>query len=343
MLHGADLHEASRKELQLIIESGLDDASEMIELAEETPEAEVREWRVLPSGHGERLDKHLVQQASEFSRTHLQHLIQSGEVQIDGRVENTPARKLRTGQWLRVVLRPTAQAQAFRPEAMALSIVFEDDALMVIDKPVGLVVHPAPGHWSGTLLNGVLAHHPAAASLPRAGIVHRLDKDTSGLMVVAKSRSAHDALVAALALREVKRQYVAVAWGAFPSQATTIDQPIGRDARHRLRMAVVASGKPSRTTVTAQGYRGGLSAVVCALHTGRTHQIRVHLSHLGFPLVGDSLYGGKPWGALDRQALHAQRLGFQHPQTGEPLEFVAPLPHDLQPLWSWVMDGVLAG
>jgi 23S rRNA pseudouridine1911/1915/1917 synthase len=197
-----------------------------------------------------------------------------------------------------------------------------------------LVVHPAPGHWSGTLLNGLLAHHHAAGLLPRAGIVHRLDRDTSGLMVVAKSLSSMQALVRAIAAREVQRTYRAIAWKSVKADEQDIDAPIGRDPRSRIRMAVVSGGKPSRTTVRVlQRSAQGHSALECRLHTGRTHQIRVHMAHIGHPLVGDAVYGGAAALGMERQALHAWRLAFSHPVSGVPMEVEEPLPADLRAAW----------
>jgi len=224
---------------------------------------------------------------------------------------------------------------------MAIDVVYEDEHLLVVNKPAGLVVHPAPGNWSGTLLNGLLARDEKALRVPRAGIVHRLDKDTSGLMVVARDRACMDALVALIAERNVKRQYVAMAHGAWTGAPTrSVDAPIGRDPRNRLRMAVVDlavhPGKTARTDFLCLegGERG--CWVQCTLHTGRTHQIRVHMASLRHPLVGDALYGGAPVGALQRQALHAYRLAFLHPVTGEPLEFRASVPDDMrQALSEW--------
>ncbi len=302
-------------------------------------DAEVRQAPVSPAQHGLRLDKALVALAPEFSRSWLQQLIDRGHVQVDGQVQTTAARKLRAGQRLQVALVPTAESLAFRPEPMALAVVHEDDHLLVVDKPVGLVVHPAPGHWQGTLLNGLLAHHPGASALPRAGIVHRLDKDTSGLMVVAKTLPAMTALVRLIAARDVKRVYLALAHGHIRWDADRIDAPIGRDPVSRLRMAVVAGGKPARTDVTRLAVQGGVSALRCALHTGRTHQIRVHLAARGHPLVADALYGGRPLLGLQRQALHAAELAFAHPADGRPMAFAAPLPADLAQAWATVIPG----
>jgi len=286
--------------------------------------------------HGQRLDKVLVALACEFSRSHLQGLIERGHVLVDGVAAQTASRRLQAGQVVEVQLVPTQESLAFRPEAMTLAIVHEDDALIVLDKPAGLVVHPAAGNWSGTLLNGLLAHHRGASQLPRAGIVHRLDKDTSGLMVVAKSLPAMTALVRAIAAREVHRQYLAIVHGEFATQQLRIEAPIGRDPQSRVRMAVLASGKPARTDVERLAVHESFSALRCTLHTGRTHQIRVHLAARGHPLVADALYGGAPALGMRRQALHARHLAFAHPVTGAALAFEAPLPADLAPAWRWL-------
>jgi len=212
-------------------------------------------------------------------------------------------------------------------------VLWEDDDLLVLDKEAGRVVHPAAGNWSGTVLNGLLARHPASAALPRAGIVHRLDKDTSGLMVVGKTLVAVTALVRAIAAREVRRRYLAIAHGRAPAAPFSVDAPIGRDPQMRLRMAIVASGKTARTDVERLAGDDRFSALRCTLHTGRTHQIRVHLASRRLPLVADRLYGGKPAEGIERQALHAAELAFAHPRSGEPLAFASPLPADLEPLW----------
>ena len=290
--------------------------------------------------HGERLDKAVVALAPEFSRNHLQTLIESGHVWLDAAPAVTASRKVRAGQKLEVELVPTAQSRAFRAEAMALAIVHEDEHVIVIDKPAGLVVHPAAGHWSGTLMNGLLAWHDGAVRLPRAGIVHRLDKDTSGLMVVAKTLPAMTALVRAIAAREVKRDYLALAHGAWPAGRLRIDAPVGRDPASRVRMAVVASGKPAQTDFErfAQCSVDGraVSALRCTLQTGRTHQIRVHAASRGHPLIGDAAYGGAPALGLERQALHARRLAFAHPLGGQWLVFEAVPPADFDTAWRLV-------
>jgi 23S rRNA pseudouridine1911/1915/1917 synthase len=286
--------------------------------------------------HGQRLDKALVRLAPEFSRSHLQTLVERGHARIDGEVADTASRKLHAGQQLQLELVPTDESRAFTAQAMALDIVFEDAQLLVLNKPAGLVVHPAPGHWSGTLLNGLLAHYAGAAALPRAGIVHRLDKDTSGLMVVGRTLPAVTALSRAIAAREVQRHYLALVHGVPAAAEQTIDAPIGRDPVSRIRMTVVASGKPARTDVQCVASRGGISALTCKLHTGRTHQIRVHLASRGHALVSDALYGGAPALGMTRQALHAARLRLRHPQTGRWLEFDCALPADMAAAWASV-------
>lgn len=307
-------------------------------LDETGPEAEVRAFTIAASLHGERLDRALAQLVPELSRSYLQQLIEDGAVRLQGAVAAKASAKVRAGQAGAIELRPTPQSQAFQPEDLEISVVHEDEHLLVIDKPPGLVVHPAPGNWSGTLLNGLLARDPQARTLPRAGIVHRLDKDTSGLMVVARTRAAMDRLVAMIAAREVARQYLALAhrhWEG-PGQRR-VDAPIGRDPRNRLRMAVVDPerhpGKPAATVIELLQDAESGCAVRCTLETGRTHQIRVHMAHIGHPLVGDPLYGGAPAAGLQRQALHAFRLALPHPVSGAPLEFRAPLPADLRAAW----------
>lgn len=304
---------------------------------DEATEAPEVEWRSIAIGmaeHGQRLDRVLAGAVTEFSRSYLQQLIDQGAVLLHGTPVTKAAHRVKAGDSLRLELRPTQESQAFRPEPMALAVVYEDAHLLVIDKPAGLVVHPAPGHWGGTLLNGLLAHDPACTRVPRAGIVHRLDKDTSGLMVVAKTRAAMDALVAMIAQRQVQRQYLALAHGPWRGERQLrVDAPIGRDPRNRLRMAVVDlalhAGKPARTDFELLANTAQASWVRCTLHTGRTHQIRVHMAHHGHPLVADTLYGGHPAFGLQRQALHAFRLAFPHPMREQMLEFLAPLPPDL--------------
>jgi 23S rRNA pseudouridine1911/1915/1917 synthase len=303
-----------------------------------THENEIREAVVSRDQHGLRLDKLLVSMAPEFSRGHLQALIDKGHVLLDGKLSDTASRKLRVGQKVALELVPTDESQAFRAEPMALTVLFEDEYLLVINKPAGLVVHPAAGNWSGTLLNGLLAHHAAASTLPRAGIVHRLDKDTSGLMVVGKTVPAVTALVRAIAARDVHRRYLAIARGTPREASFTVDAPIGRDPSNRTRMAVVFTGKAARTDVELLATKSGCSALSCTLHTGRTHQIRVHLAYMRLPLVADLVYGGKPLLGMQRQALHATELRFVHPVTGAPLAFDCPPPPDFAAAWKQVTE-----
>jgi 23S rRNA pseudouridine1911/1915/1917 synthase len=293
-----------------------------------------RRESVVPAAlHGQRLDKAVVAIAGEFSRNHLQGLIEEGHVSVDGVVAQFASRKVAAGQRLAVDLVPTQESRAFRAERLPLSVVYEDAHLAVVDKVAGMVVHPAAGNWSGTLLNGWLAHHAGAAALPRAGIVHRLDKDTSGLLVLGKTLVAMTALTRAIAAREVHREYLAIVHGEIGQRHFRVEAPLARDPQSRVRMAVVASGKAARTDVETIATAPGLSAVRCTLHTGRTHQIRVHLAARGHPLVADLLYGGRPALGLTRQALHAARLAFTHPVSGQALSLVAPLPADMASAW----------
>jgi len=295
--------------------------------------SEVRAFMVDVARHGERLDKLLTAVAPEFSRSHLQGLVAGGRVQLAGRVVTSASTRVKAGQRGQVELVRPAHELAFAPQAMELDIVHEDAHVLVVNKPAGLVVHPAAGNWSGTLLNGLLARDPSSATLPRAGIVHRLDKDTSGLMVVGRTLEGVTGLTRDIAARVVHRQYMALAHGRLEHEHETIEAPIGRDPRVRVRMAVIASGRPARTDVEEVAYAQGIAAVRCTLHTGRTHQIRVHMAHRGHPLVADETYGGRPALGMTRQALHAERLAFAHPVTGEALSFVAPPPPDLRAAW----------
>lgn len=302
-----------------------------------TAEAEWRKVAITVLQHGERLDRALVDVVPEFSRSYLQQLIDAGLVSVNAQPVKKASHRVKAGDEVAVELRPTPQSQAFKPEDMPLQVVYEDEHILVIDKPAGLVVHPAPGNWSGTLLNGLLAYDKTSASIPRAGIVHRLDKDTSGLMVVARTRVVMDALVQAIAAREVSRQYLAVAHRPWTGAKTVcVDAPVGRDPRNRLRMAVVdlerSPGKTAKTDVVFLDNADAGCFVRCILHTGRTHQIRVHMASLGHPLVADVVYGGVVVPGMARQALHACRLALAHPVTGVPLVFEAPLPADFKGL-----------
>jgi 23S rRNA pseudouridine1911/1915/1917 synthase len=316
------------------------DASPDINEANEADAGECEvEWRRAVVGDAQalwRLDRFLVSLAGEFSRSHLQGLIERGHARVDGQTQQQSARRVHPGQCVEIELVPTAESTAFRAEAIALAIIYEDHDLLVLDKPAGMVVHPAAGNWSGTLMNALLAHHAGASALPRAGIVHRLDKDTSGLMVVGKTPAAATALARAIAARAVRREYLALAHGAPKQASFAIDAPIGRDPTRRVRMAVVPGGRPALTDVQLLATRGAISALRCRLHTGRTHQIRVHLAWCGLPVVADALYGGQPALGMSRQALHAERLVLGHPVTGELLAFEAPLPADMAAAWQSV-------
>ena len=300
-------------------------------------DAQQAEQRTLPIDvhlHGQRLDRALASSVTEFSRSYLQQRIEAGDVLLDGRVASKASVKVRQGQRVTVTLRETPQSRAFVPQDLPIDTVYVDEHVRVIHKPAGLVVHPAPGNWQGTLLNGLLALDPAVLDLPRAGIVHRLDKDTSGLMVVARTRAAMDALVRMIAAREVSRQYLAIGHRAWPvAEERVVDAAIGRDPLNRLRMAVVdltrLPGKTARTTFQCLDQNEQACLVLCTLHTGRTHQIRVHMAHIRHPLLGDGLYGGAPLAGMQRQALHAWRLAFTHPFTGESLVWTSPMPEDM--------------
>ena len=303
----------------------------------EEEDTEVRTFAVDVAQHGERLDKLLTTIAPEFSRSHLQGLLAAGHVQLAGRVATTASTRVKAGQHGQVELVRPAHELAFTPQAMALDIVHEDAHVLVLNKPAGLVVHPAAGNWSGTLLNGLLARDPAAVALPRAGIVHRLDKDTSGLMVVGRTLPAVTGLMRDIAARVVSRKYLALVHGRLKLDQDSIEAPIGRDPKVRVRMAVIHTGKWAKTDIDLVAYDQGIGAVRCTLHTGRTHQIRVHLAFRGHPLVSDELYGGRPALGMARQALHAAHLAFKHPITGEPLRFDSAPPADFQQAWAQIV------
>jgi 23S rRNA pseudouridine1911/1915/1917 synthase len=324
-----------------------------------------RELLIDETHAGERLDKLLAAHFPDLSRARIQALIETGAVLCDGVVVDARGRKARPGE--RYVIRvPEPEAAAPAPEAMSLAIVYEDAEVIVIDKPAGLTVHPAPGHASGTLVNALLAHCGASLSgiggIKRPGIVHRLDKDTTGLLVVAKTDRAHQSLAAQFAAHgadgRLERGYRAIVWGVPDRPRGTVEAPIGRSRHNRTRMAVVpkAAGRWAATRFEVletfapadapAGIKPVASLLALTLETGRTHQVRVHMAHIGHPLLGDTAYGAgfkasarhlgekaqAALAALGRQALHAAILGFEHPTTHTPLRFASPLPADMRAL-----------
>ncbi|WP_216255566.1 RluA family pseudouridine synthase [Polynucleobacter sp. AP-Melu-500A-A1] len=286
---------------------------------------------------GERLDKALATYLPDYSRNRLKAWVEAGAVTVDGRV--TKARYLlHGGESIKVFPQEMPEQFAFEPEDIPLDVVYEDDSVIVINKPQGLVVHPAAGNWTGTLLNGLLFHFPELKHLPRAGIVHRLDKDTSGLMVVARTSQAQTSLVKQLQERTVGRRYLAWVWGDAPSQGKVL-ATVGRDQRDRLKMSAGSPlGKPAATLFRrlAKGSfnDAALALLECRLETGRTHQIRVHLESLGLPILGDPVYRKKTPGAakilnFSRQALHAYALSLQHPISHEVMTWFKLPPQDI--------------
>jgi len=297
----------------------------------------------LPSeAAGLRFDQALAQALPQYSRARLKTWIESGAVQVDGRPLRGKDRVL-GGEQVRIRAELPVQDRV-QAEAMPLAVVFRDRTLLVIDKPAGLVVHPGAGNARHTLQNALLALDPKLALVPRAGLVHRLDKDTSGLLLVARTPEAHSALTAAMAARQITREYLAVCTGVLTGGGT-IDEPIGRHRTQRTRMAVRSDGRPAVTHYRIERRFRAHTLVRVTLETGRTHQIRVHLAHIGFPVVGDPAYGGRrriPKGsspalaaelrAFPRQALHAARLSLSHPLTHREHEWRSPLPADMQRL-----------
>jgi 23S rRNA pseudouridine1911/1915/1917 synthase len=315
----------------------------------ETPE--LHELTVPDGLAGERLDVALARLLPQYSRARLQRWIDEGRVQSDGEGATLRRRRVVAGERLRVRAEFIADDRVAAGEArVPFRVVHRDAAILVIDKPPGLVVHPGAGNREGTLQNALLALDPALARVPRAGIVHRLDKDTSGLMVVARTPLAHAALVRALAAREVGREYLALCQGRLTGGGT-VDEPIGRHRTQRTRMAVRPDGREAVTHYRIERRLREHTLVRAALETGRTHQIRVHLAHVGHPVVGDPVYGGRKrlprgasptviaaLGAFRRQALHAARLVLEHPTTGREVAFEAPLPGDLAALLAVLED-----
>ncbi len=313
-----------------------------------TQPAVARHAVVPDTAAGRRFDAVLAELFPDYSRSRLSAWIKSGDALLDGRTVR-PRDPVRGGEAvsLSVVLDVQTHCQ---PEDIALDVLFEDEHVIVIDKPVGLVVHPGAGNPTGTLVNALLHRDPSLNALPRAGIVHRLDKDTSGVMVVARTLVAHTALVAQLSAREVHRQYLAVVAGALVSGGTA-NAPIDRHPRDRIRMAVRDDGRDAITHFRLRERFRAHTLLECRLETGRTHQIRVHMAHLKHPIIGDSLYGGSlklPRGATDelvaalrgfkRQALHAETLEFVHPVSSEPVRCSAPMPADMQVLVKALQD-----
>ena len=316
------------------------------------------EARVPPEAAGERLDRWLAGAHGTLSRSRLKALIEGGAVTLDGAVRMDPAERLKGGERVGLVEPPPEDATP-APQALPIQVVFEDEHVIVVDKPAGLVVHPAPGNADRTLVNALLAHCADSLSgiggVRRPGIVHRLDKDTTGLMVVAKTDQAHRALAAQFADRTLHRVYQALVWGVPAPAGGDIDAPIGRHLTRRTRMAVVPEargGKPALTRYRAiKAWVPDLALVECRLATGRTHQIRVHMAHIGHPLVGDATYGQRGSGragvparrapalppdavsaliGFPRQALHAVSIGFRHPVGGEPIHLESRIPRDFR-------------
>ncbi len=316
--------------------------------AESTSSSTIHQCRVADTDAGERLDKWLSGVVDTLSRARLRQLIEQGHVRVDGVTILDPARRVKQGQSAEVEEPPPVDATPL-PQAMDLVVVYEDDDLIVIDKPPGLVVHPAPGNPDRTLVNALLAHCGDSLSgiggERRPGIVHRLDKDTSGLMIAAKTDLAHRGLAEQFAVHSLERAYIALVWGTPVPPAGTVDAPIGRHQTQRKRMAVVRGPNGKRAVTdykTLRSLEGVASVVECRLHTGRTHQVRVHMAHLGHPLLGDSTYGRRnapkhastrlltALSRLDRQALHSYRIGFLHPRTNAALHFETELPNDIK-------------
>lgn len=280
---------------------------------------------------GERLDRYLAQQLTHLSRSRLQNLIEQGHVQLNGKICTSKKVTIQPGDQIHIQI-PEAQPLDLQPEDIPLEILYEDDSLLIINKPAGLVVHPAPGHANGTLVNALLAHCtlPGIGGVQRPGIVHRLDKDTTGAIAIAKTDQAHQHLQAQLKAKTARREYLGVVHGSPRSQSGTIDLPIGRHPVERKKMAVVSieHGRAAVTHWQVKERLGNYTLMQFSLETGRTHQIRVHTAHMGHPVVGDTVYGsGRSVGVnLPGQALHAWKLKLQHPLTEERLEVTAPPP-----------------
>lgn len=294
---------------------------------------EKMEHIVLDEQHGERIDKVIAGLDADWSRTQVQQWIKDGHVLVNEKPVKTNY-KCSLNDQIEISI-PDPEELDVIPEQMDLDIYFEDKDVLVVNKPRGMVVHPAPGHMTGTLVNGLMAHCNDLSGINgvlRPGIVHRIDKDTSGLLMVAKNDMAHESLVNQLVEKTVTRKYKAIVHGVIPHDYGTIDAPLGRDSKDRQSMAVVDQGKHAVTHFQVLERFSQYTFVECVLETGRTHQIRVHMKYIGYPLAGDPKYGPKKTLAINGQALHAGVLGFIHPRTKEYLEFEAPLPEDMEHL-----------
>ena len=295
--------------------------------------ANASEFELQVTGESERLDRWLADQLPDWSRSRLQKLVEQGQVTLNGQICTSKKATVQAGDRVHLTI-PAAVPLALEPENIPLDILYEDDELIVLNKPAGLVVHPAPGHESGTLVHALLAHCPNLAGIggvQRPGIVHRLDKDTSGAIVIAKTDRAHQHLQAQLKAKTAQREYLAIVYGSPATNSGTIDLPIGRHPIDRKKMAIVPIEKGGRQAVThwqVLDRLGNYTLMQFRLETGRTHQIRVHTTQMGHPIVGDPVYGsGRSIGVnLTGQALHAHKLHLEHPLTGKPVEAIAPLP-----------------
>lgn len=300
-----------------------------------------REYELTAQASGQRLDKYLAEEMADLSRSRIKELVQAGEVLVNGK-KSKVSYKVQKGDLIQVTVLPL-EPLALEAENIPLDIVYEDEDVIVVNKPQGMVVHPAAGHPSHTLVNALLYHTRDLADSPegfRPGIVHRIDKDTSGLLMVAKNAAARESLEKQLAAKSNKRQYLAIVHGNFAEEEGTIDAPIGRNPKDRKQMAVVEKGKSAVTHFRVLEQYQGYSLVECQLETGRTHQIRVHMTYIGHPLVGDPKYcPQKTCFSINGQALHSEQLTFRHPRTGEWMTFRAPVPEDMQTILTRLRHG----
>ncbi|MDD2373800.1 MAG: RluA family pseudouridine synthase [Eubacteriales bacterium] len=290
----------------------------------------MNQYELIMDNSGQRLDAWLSAHMTDLSRSYINELIKLGRVQVDGNIVKKPSLKPENGAKVFVDV-PEPELIDVKPQDIALNIAYEDEWLLVIDKPQGMVVHPAAGHKDGTLVNALLAYCKGELSdingVIRPGIVHRIDKDTSGLLLVVKNNLVHNSIADQIRKHEVVRTYRTVVYGSMPADKGTIDAPVGRDKKHRQRMAVVADGKPSVTHFEVLERYAKATYIEARLETGRTHQIRVHMKYAGHPVIGDPLYApGRPNFDLNGQALHACQLSFTHPITGQVLTVESPLP-----------------